>query len=214
MSMLNYQFHYRRNLPHFQPVYATFFITFRLADSIPMRVLLQLADEHQRAMKELKPLLDPRERCEKIYQAQRRALGKWDAALHASNVGPRWLEDSRIAGVVADTLRFNDGRTYCLHAFCIMPNHVHVVLTPLPKEHDTFHSLAGIMHSVKIHSAREVNAILNRSGNVWQHENYDHTVRDEQEYWRIVEYVLNNPVKAGLAREWQEWPWNYVAQVS
>jgi REP element-mobilizing transposase RayT len=212
--MLDHDFHYRRNLPRFQPVYATFFITFRLADSMPLRVLHQLDYAHRRAMEELKRLPDPEERRAQTYQEQRRALGKWDAALHASDAGPRWLEETRVAAMLADTLRSGDGRSYSLHAFCIMPNHVHLVLTPLPKERDTFHSLAGILRSIKLHSARQINAILVRSGGVWQHENYNHTVRDEQEYWRIVEYVLNNPVKAGLAREWQEWPWNYVAQVS
>ena len=212
--MLDYRFHYRRNLPHFQPVYSTFFITFRLAGSIPMRVLYQVAEEHRRAMEELNKLSDVSERTEKMYQTQRRAFGKWDNALHDSRSGPHWLEDSRIASMVVETLRFNDGCAYSLHAFCIMPNHAHVILTPLRKEDGAFYSLSGILHSIKMHTAREANRLLNRQGDFWQHENYDHVVRDEQEYWRIIEYTLNNPVKAGLAREWQEWPWSYVAQVS
>jgi REP element-mobilizing transposase RayT len=76
-------------------------------------------------------------------------------------------------------------------------------------EDGTFHSLASIMHSLKRHTARQANLILGRTGDFWHHESYDHVVRDLDQYRRIVDYVLNNPVKAGLVAEWQDWPWGY-----
>lgn len=65
------------------------------------------------------------------------------------------------------------------------------------------------MHSLKRHTARQANLLLGREGEFWQDESYDHVVRDEAEYRRIVTYVLNNPVKAGLVDAWRLWRWNF-----
>ena len=70
-------------------------------------------------------------------------------------------------------------------------------------------ALSRIMHSLKRHTALKANKILERRGKFWQHESYDHVVRDEAELKRIRQYVLNNPVKAGLVAEFQDWPWSY-----
>ena len=66
-----------------------------------------------------------------------------------------------------------------------------------------------IMHSLKSYTAQEANKLLKRRGTFWAAESYDHEVRDEAEYHRIVRYVINNPVKAGLVKEWREWPWSW-----
>ena len=69
--------------------------------------------------------------------------------------------------------------------------------------------LSAIMQSLKGYTARKINLPLGRSGTFWEEESYDHVVRDEAEFARIVSYVLNNPVKAGLVQDWQEWKWSY-----
>ncbi|MBU0510252.1 MAG: hypothetical protein KJ638_00930 [Chloroflexi bacterium] len=89
-----------------------------------------------------------------------------------------------------------------------MSNHAHAVFQPLPKG-DGYHSLTSIMHSIKVFTALESNKILNRSGQFWQPETYDHVVRDDAEWRRILRYVVYNPVKAGLVTEWNDWPWTY-----
>jgi REP element-mobilizing transposase RayT len=66
-----------------------------------------------------------------------------------------------------------------------------------------------IMHSLKSYTANEANKLLKRSGAFWETESYDHVIRDEREYYRTIAYVLNNPVKAGLVRNWRDWPWSY-----
>jgi len=207
--MLEYRFNYHRNLPHYQPEQATLFVTFRLTGSIPIAVLRQLAVQYAEATATLEGQPKSVERDRQLYLEQRRAFGRWDAALDALDHSPRRLEDPRIAQLVADSLHYQHGRVYHQDAFCIMPNHGHAVFTPLAKEDGTCHSLAAIMHSLKRHTARQANLILGREGDFWQHESYDHVVRDLEEYQRIVAYVLNNPVKAGLVREWQDWPWSY-----
>jgi REP element-mobilizing transposase RayT len=65
------------------------------------------------------------------------------------------------------------------------------------------------MHSLKRYTARQANQLLGREGAFWQHENYDHVVRDEEEWQRIITYILNNPVKAGLVQNWEDWEWTY-----
>ena len=104
-------------------------------------------------------------------------------------------------------------QVYDLEAFCIMPNHVHAVFTPLAKPDDTYHSLASIMHSLKLWTGRNANQLLGRQGGFWQHENYDHVVRNEAALMRIIRYVLNNPVKAGLVGLSELWPWSYCKEL-
>ena len=65
------------------------------------------------------------------------------------------------------------------------------------------------MQSLKGFTSREANILLGRNGTFWEHESYDHFVRDADELKRIVAYVLRNPLKAGLVEDWREWRWSY-----
>ncbi len=209
MSKLRFRTYYDRKLPHFQPPGATLFVTFRLAGSLPAYVIQNLRDEFSSFQTNLESSHDPDKFEKKIYAEQRRYFGKWDKALDTSTTGPFWLRNEKIASVVSESLHFLNNQRYELDAFSIMPNHVHAVFKPLPIESDEYYSLSGIMHSLKRHTALEANKILNRKGQFWQHECYDHVVRDEAEHHRIIQYVINNPVAAGLVAEWRDWPWTY-----
>jgi len=208
-NTLEYQLFYRRHLPHFQPPGATLFITFRLAGSIPIHVLQQLLAEARQVEAVLEQISDPQARAEQAYLAQRRLFGKWDKALHMAQAGPAWLRDQRIAALLSESLHYRDGQVYDLDAFCIMPNHVHLVYTPLPKADGTYHAMSAIMHSLKRRTANHANSLLGREGDFWQHENYDHVIRDEAEWRRIITYVLDNPVAAGLVERREDWEWTY-----
>ena len=133
------------------------------------------------------------------------------------------MKDERVAAVVARQIHDLDGEAYQLDAYCVMSNHVHVVFTPflneasLREEHDEaghlvfvseYPGLSKIMHSLKGRSARECNLVLSRSGQFWEHESFDHVIRAGK-LMRTVKYVLNNPVKAGLVKDWREWRWSY-----
>jgi len=89
-----------------------------------------------------------------------------------------------------------------------MPNHLHIIFTPLQSD-EGYHPLEKIMQSLKRYTARQASKILNRTGAFWQAENYDHVVRDSLELERIIQYIVLNPVKAGLVKHWQDWPWTY-----
>jgi putative transposase len=133
----------------------------------------------------------------------------YDDYLDQALCGKAHLKNERIADMVAEAIHYRDNKVYSLDAFCIMPNHVHLVCMPLEKEKDCFHSLTEILHSLKRHSARQANLILGRTGTFWQDESYDHIVRDQNELERIIAYVLSNPVKAGLVEDWTQWKWSY-----
>src|SRR3990170_3772542 len=100
---------YRRNLPHIQPPGATFFITFRLAGSIPAAVLAALWAEAERMQAELERAPDFPERAERIYLEQRRFFGRWDAVLDTGD-GPDWLRNPAVAALVAENMHRFDGQ--------------------------------------------------------------------------------------------------------
>ena len=205
---LRYQPAYRRHLPHFQPPGATLFVTFRLADSLPVAMVRRLAHESEVRRQAIQALADDKEREAALYAEHRRQFGRFEALLDHAPCGRAWLRDPRVAGCLATLLRQADGQLYTLDATCIMPNHVHLVMTPLPCA-GGYQSLARILHHIKGASALAANRLLEREGAFWQSESYDHVVRTPEELRRIVAYVLLNPVKAGLVATWQEWPWSY-----
>jgi REP element-mobilizing transposase RayT len=131
--------------------------------------------------------------------------------LDKATFGPTWLAHARVADIVAEALHHRDGKKYRLDAYSIMPNHVHSVFAPL-EQNNIPEPLSSIMHSLKRNTAKRANQMLSRSGAFWERESFDHYIRNRAEWKRIIQYVLKNPVKAGLAKTWEEWPWNYVRE--
>ena len=197
---LSFREYYKRRLPHIQIAGATYFITFRLVNSLPIEALDRLAEEKQKIDKL------PESQKESAHRAW---FAKYDDYLDMALHGNIYLKNEQIADVVAASIQFRDGKIYDLISYCIMPNHAHLVCTPLKKSDETYFGLTEILHSLKRHTAREANKILQRRGTFWQDESYDHFVRDDAELERIVKYVLYNPVKANLVKEQTDWKWTY-----
>lgn len=206
---LGYKSFYRRNLPHIQPLNTALFLTFRLAGSLPSEVLARMADERHLLEEALK--FDPRKSLSRFRDLARRHFAMLESWLDKATIGPTWLADARVAAIVVEALHHRDGKKYRLDAYSIMPNHVHSVFAPL-EQNNTPASLSSIMHSLKRNTAKRANQILARSGVFWEHESFDHYIRNGAEQKRIIKYVLQNPVKAGLVKKWEEWPWNYVRE--
>ena len=151
----------------------------------------------------------PREEWErKIWKLRFARLDEWLDAKSAC----RHLADKRLARIVSDTCYFFAGERYDLLAYCIMPSHMHWVFQPraewvksLPVERTIRSPRERIMHSMKRHTAIESNRLLGLTGAFWQHESYDHWVRDLDELERIIFYVENNPVKASLVARKEDW---------
>ncbi|HEY6952772.1 MAG TPA: transposase [Bacteroidota bacterium] len=197
---------YRRRFPHIHPANAIFFVTSRIADSLPEHAIEALRAEQLDRIRQLKNVEDPKDREELIRRLHKRYFGKFDEYVDRISTGSRWLADPRIAEVVEEALHYRDGKIFDLLCYTIMPNHVHMVLSV----QRTGSSLNRILQSLNTWTARQANKILARQGAFWHHESYDHVVRDGADLERIVQYVLLNPVKAGLCKSWQEWKWSYV----
>lgn len=86
-----------------------------------------------------------------------------------------------------------------------MPNHVHLVFKHIKAVGQTDYPVTKILSSLKRYTARQANKVLNRKGQFWQHESFDRVIRNREELESIIRYVLNNPVKANLVKEWQDW---------
>lgn len=197
---------------------ACFFVTFRLADSLPWEIVQRLRadrDEELKRLREEKPAGFER----KIYRKEKVYFNNFDSGLDNNPLGNCWLRKPDVANIVSDQLHKHDGVWYELQAFCIMPNHVHVLLDTSTQLHqlesseaDTeYMQLDRIMKRIKGASSRYVNQLLGRTGSsFWQKDSYDHFVRNHEEWNRILAYILNNPVKAGLVKDWQEWSFSYV----
>lgn len=207
--MLKFQESYRRHLPHIQPPGANLFVTFRLAGSLPKAVQNELLAKGERVRQQISKIADPQEQKKLAYLAHKQLFGRWDDCLDTMTEGEHWLKVPEIAQIVEDSLHHLDDERYFLDCFCIMSNHVHVVFQPVKREQGGYFALSSIMHSLKRYTAVEANKILGRKGQFWQHESYDHVVCDGAELARIRNYVLGNPVKAGLVESPDDWPWTY-----
>jgi REP element-mobilizing transposase RayT len=113
------------------------------------------------------------------------------------------LKRPEIAEIVEGALGHFQGNRYDLHAWVVMPNHVHAVLTPFEG-----HSVSDILHSWKSFTASAINRSLGRSGKLWQHESFDHLVRNHDSLIRFITYTENNPVAAGLCQHPEDWPFS------
>ena len=184
------------HLPHWTRDGAIYAVTFRLADSLPPHVLESWKAERAvieaRAAQSVRPLLPhEHERLLRLHS------DKIETLLDAG-AGECHLRQPPVAELVVQALRHFDGERYELHDWCVMPNHVHAILRPLPG-----HTLDEVLHSWKSFTAKETNRLLGRSGEFWQTEYYDHLIRNEADYAHAADYVRRNPEKAGL----KNWPW-------
>ena len=162
-------------------------ITFRLYDSLPKEVI-----------EEIKLKLDIKKddpACNSMqYQRLRQKIAEYEDA----GYGQCFLRDERIAAIMQDTLKHFDGERYQLLCWCIMPNHVHVLI-----EVNEGWSLSKIMHGWRSYTANEANRILGRTGKFWMEEYYDRYIRNDNHLQKTINYILNNPANAGL----DDWPW-------
>ena len=183
-------------LPHWTRDGAIYAVTFRLADSLPDEVLRSWREERdaikERAGQQGRDLTSvERGRLHRLHSE------KIESLLDAG-AGACPLRIPEVAALVGGALRHFDGGRYELHEWCVMPNHVHVILRPMGG-----HALDEILHSWKSYTAKAANRLLGLTGEFWQPEYYDHLLRDDTEYAHAVEYLRRNPEKAGL----KDWRW-------
>jgi putative transposase len=171
---------YRRHLPHIDEPGQPVFLTWRLHGSLP-----------------------PNRAFPDSTANSGKAFAAMDRLLDETRSGPFYLRQPALAQMVVEAILFNASTLghYELHAFVVMPNHVHLLATPAVALQKLTRSLKGI-------TSKRANAILGLTGNpFWQEESYDHLVRNG-EFEKIRGYIEENPVRAGLAKSAGEFPWS------
>lgn len=195
-------FHSRDHLPHLKRAGASYFVTFRLAGTLPGNVLHEFKQERERILAHACAAKRP------LTWHEQEELFRWystrvDKYLDAGH-GDCWLKQPALADLVATALRFHQGQRFDLLAWVVMPNHVHAVVRPFRGC-----TLSKILQSWKGFTAHEANRILNRVGQpFWQAEAYDHLVRDDLDRDRCCNYISLNPVNAGLCTCPEAWKWS------
>jgi putative transposase len=198
--------YYRRNLPHWQPKGEEYFITFRLAGTLPAESIARL----KKKQKHFRLRYEASDISKKVQdQFYEKMFEYYDHILDNGSTGPVWLSNKNIAQLIADSIHFYNQKCYDLYAFTIMSNHVHLVFRHLEKIYNVDFPVTNVLKNIKSYSGKEANKILGRSGKFWQSESYDRVIRDENELENIIKYTLNNPVKAGLISDWKDWPFSY-----
>jgi putative transposase len=106
--------------------------------------------------------------------------------------------------IVIDTIRFlRTGLGHKVHAYVLMPDHIHLVVTPRESS-----NISHVMHSLKLHTAREIGALLGSKGGIWQTRFYERALRTPNDVEEAIRYVHDNPIKAGLADKPQDYNWS------
>ncbi|MEP4684310.1 MAG: transposase, partial [Rhodopirellula bahusiensis] len=187
---------YHRHLPHWRQAGATYAITFRLADSIPQA--------------QLRSLQRWREMWERSHQ-EPRTESDWDLlAREITHRTEAWLDQGYgqcvfqhvgLANEMAKSMQHFQDQRYLTSCYCVMQNHVHLVMKPLGN-----HALEDLLRDIKGFVSRKVNRELGLEGPLWEQESHDRIIRDEEHLYRIVQYIGNNPMKAGYAEDqWVRW---------
>jgi putative transposase len=218
---------YQRHLPHWRQDGATYFVTFRLADSLPQSKLDELAaikeawerrhPRHTRGTalpsrqaataRESRPTDELTRQLQSRGSTARESRPTDELTRQLQERIERWLDQGMggcplkqpsLAAFLTSAMHHFDDDRYELDCYVVLPNHAHVIVRPLmPKTHP----IEAIVGSWKKYSSRRINRALRQTGDLWQDETYDRLVRDEEHLWRAIQYIGANPDKAGLARE-------------
>ena len=184
--------YFRRALPHYHPDDSPYFVTYRLKHTISQV-------EHTRLQATIPAHSDSDVEHAKHFQAI-------DFILDAARHGPKYLRQPEVMDVVRKSFEYASEQWLDMIAYSIMPNHVHFVAHLKGEK-----SLSEVMQSLKGFTSREINRILDRTGQpLWQSEYYDRAVRKGR-LGNTVYYILQNPVKAGLVSKWYDWPGTFLS---
>ncbi len=178
-------------LPHWEQTGVACFVSFRLADSVPQELLYTWATE-RRAWLSRNP---PPHTEEQEREHDELLTAKIDAWLD-QGTGSCALRDRATRQALTDTLGRCEGSRYQSHAWVVMPNHVHLLFSPIAE-----HTIASLVRSWKGVSARQANLLNRHTGEFWMKDFYDRLIRDAAHFWRCARYIRRNPEKAKIAED-------------
>ena len=203
---MEYQTRYRRKLPHIQSRNTPIFLTFRLAGSRPKHVLKSLRAEQEKETRRIDhTVVSPSDRRTFFQEIRRQIFLKWDRVLDKNEAGPSWLGAPAVADLVREAIEYRHPEQDELICYTIMPNHVHQIIIHFREDKPLY----KIMGELLSFTGKMANRHLKQDGAFWQSESFDHVIRHGR-LSQTISYILNNPVKAGLVRQWQDWPYSWV----
>ncbi|MFT3742385.1 MAG: transposase [Gammaproteobacteria bacterium] len=173
--------HSRRSIPHYDPGYGYQMITYRLADALPRHVVQEIFNNKTH---EKHKLSDVEKYLDRHY-------------------GSCILSKPEIAQIVIDNWHWFDEQRYKLHAFVVMPNHVHLLIRVFEGN-----ALSHIIHGWKSYTANRIKQFVRAPTTIWQADYWDRFIRDQDHFNRVVEYIHYNPVKAGICEKPSYWPYS------
>jgi len=178
----------RGYLPHFDDSNRIQSITFHLHDAVPVQVIVNWKTELQ-----IREDRDPYDA--KLMELRRRIVEYADRGY-----GECWLRNEEAARIMENALLHFDGQRYRLIAWCVMPNHVHVLMEQMPG-----YAIRKVVHSWKSYTANMINKVIGRSREFWERDYHDRFIRNEQHFHNVKSSIEQNPVKAGMVREAEHW---------
>jgi putative transposase len=202
---------YMRNLPHWRQEGATYFVTFRQADSLPQEKLQELKTLRQE-WEEHHPLPRTDAQWQQLTYEIMHRLEHW----LDQGMGSCRLQGAAAAKFVVDAMRKFGGKRYELGSYVVMPNHVHGIVRPLVSDPYPLEQLLKIW---KGHSALQIYKHFGLTGSFWQEETFDRIIREEEHLYKAIQYIGNNPAKAGLSQrdfyrwirpEWEDLGWRFA----
>ncbi|HRK26885.1 MAG TPA: hypothetical protein PK239_06295 [Chitinophagales bacterium] len=183
-----------------------------------MAVALRLKQERDKGLREAEEAATPDLQKQQKYQIQNRYFQKIEHLLEHATFGDRFLNEPACTQILKDVMHEYDGKYYNLLAFCIMPNHVHLLIDTSaqlpPGEQDfnleEYQYIKDIMRRIKGKSGLLLNRERNTSGEIWFKESFDRYIRNDRHLRYTLNYILDNPVKAKLAQQWTDWSGTYL----
>lgn len=177
------------HLPHWEQKNRLQFVTFRLSDSLPQSFLQEIKNRKEAFIKFHPKPWDTKTKCEFS-----KLTSSFEDRMLDKGLGSCILKQEDIRRIVISSLEYYDNIKYSLHAYVIMPNHIHMLILPL----EAF-KIKDLLSSIKRFTAVKINKLLHTNGPVWQSESWDRIVRNEIHYKSCIQYIRNNP--KGLQKE-------------
>ena len=189
----------RRRFPHWEVAGRSYFVTFRLRNSLPQNVVLRLKEQRDIILKQ---------KDEKVlYEFQRHEFNEIEKILdNVNNNNNAFLTNEKIPPILMNAFEHLEAK-YCWRfpAFVIMPNHIHCLC--IADNGGQTVTLTEIFSLYKRFTARKINDTLKRKGRGWVDENFDHWCRTLEKEEGVKRYIANNPVKAKFVKNAADWSW-------
>ncbi|MEI6754686.1 MAG: hypothetical protein WCK78_16155 [Paludibacter sp.] len=204
---------HRANLPHYQQAGQAYFVTWNLQDAIPAKALKDYTEKLAQLRLSIDSATKYNQSADYVDELhlqynilRKKNIKAMEDLLHLESKTSVNLSKQENTVIVLKALRYWEGKRLENHAICVMPNHVHWVFRLFEKdESGKTVWLENVLKSVKQFSSTQINHLENKTGTLWHKESWDTTIRDHRHLYEAIEYTRNNPVVAGLVKDWRDW---------